>query len=165
MIDAIIYKTHTGFTKRYAQMLSKETGIKAISSDNAKSELSPNSTVILFGWIRADHIRGLKKLGKLFNIVCVCAVGISQPDGDVISKLKSMNDLKGAPLFYLQGGFDIDKQDGLYKLIMNMAVKAMNKETDVNDENNSLEQIVTNGADFVDEKNLSPVFEWVKNNK
>ncbi|HHZ06533.1 MAG TPA: hypothetical protein GX401_07095 [Clostridiales bacterium] len=165
MIDYIVYKTHTGFTESYAKMLSKQTGIPAISSDEAKKSLKSSSNIIFMGWIRAGQIRGLKRFRKNQNLKCVCGVGMTAPDKSLDERLVEQNKLENHPFFYLQGGFDLDKLDGLYKIIMEAAVKAINKETDDDDKNNEALQTMENGCNYVSMDKLTPIIKWVNANK
>lgn len=59
-MDIILYGSLHGAAKRYAEHLSKETGIKAFDYKDVK-DLGPYDRVIYLGAIYASGVTGLKK--------------------------------------------------------------------------------------------------------
>ena len=66
MIEAIIYESNTGFTEKYAQMLSKKLNLPSCPAGKMKKTFSPGIEVIYMGWICDKRIRGLEKLRNTF---------------------------------------------------------------------------------------------------
>lgn len=62
-MKAIIYTSNTGFTRKYAQMLSEKLSLPAYNAGlgEDKKSLSKSDDVIYMGWISANKIEGLKK--------------------------------------------------------------------------------------------------------
>lgn len=48
-MDAIVYTSNTGSTKRYAELLSQMTGLPAFALGDAKDKLSANAGIIYLG--------------------------------------------------------------------------------------------------------------------
>ena len=57
-MDAIVYTSNTGSTKRYAELLSQMTGLPAFALGDAKDKLSANAGIIYLGWIMASGVKG-----------------------------------------------------------------------------------------------------------
>ena len=50
-MEAIIYTSNTGSTKRYAEMLSRKTGLAVYSLKEASKKVAANSEIIYMGWL------------------------------------------------------------------------------------------------------------------
>ena len=57
-MKAIIYTSNTGFTRKYAQMLSEKLSLPAYNAGlgEDKKSLSKSDDVIYMGWISANKI-------------------------------------------------------------------------------------------------------------
>ncbi|MEA4921076.1 MAG: flavodoxin domain-containing protein [Clostridiaceae bacterium] len=167
MIKAIVYTSNTGYTAQYANLLANKTGLPVFSLKEAGNKLEDGSNIIYLGWLMAGKIKGYNKAEKHFKVSAVCAVGMaaSGTQIDYISKSNSLS--PSMPLFMLQGGFDIKKLRGIYKLMMLVMVKtagkALSKKTDRTPEEEATLQMMLHGGNFVSERNLIPVLEWCKN--
>ena len=58
-MKAIVYMSQTGFTQRYARMLSEKTGVPAWSLAEAKKQLRQGDDVFYMGWLMAGSVKGL----------------------------------------------------------------------------------------------------------
>ncbi len=66
MLSAIVYKSNSGFTKKYAELLSQQIRIPAYSRKNAKNNIAKNSDIIYMGWLMAGSIKGYKAASRDF---------------------------------------------------------------------------------------------------
>ena len=64
MIKSIVYKSNTGHTKQYAEMLSEVLNVPAYDLKEAKSNLKKNDEIVFLGWVCATKIQGLSKVKK-----------------------------------------------------------------------------------------------------
>ncbi len=119
---AIVYTSNTGFTKRYAELLSKETGLPAYELEEAKPKLDTGAEIIYLGWLMAGGIKGYKTAIKRYRVRAVCAVGMGRLKEGLLDELKARNGIKGAELFYLQGGFEMARLSGVYRLMMKLMI-------------------------------------------
>ena len=55
-MNAIVYTTNTGSTKRYAQLLGNETGLPVYALGEAEKTLSPGAKIFYLGWIQAGAV-------------------------------------------------------------------------------------------------------------
>lgn len=164
MIKAVVYTSNTGTTKKYAQLICKNTGLACYSLDKAKTELVKDSEIIYLGWIMAGGIKEFKTAIKLFKVVAVCGIGMGKT-GTQLDDVKSKNNIgSDIAVFTLQGGFDISKLKGIYRFMMNTMAKTAGKKlaekADRTEDENDMLDMMQNGGNRVSEENLKSFFEW-----
>ena len=164
-MKAIVYQSNTGFTKKYADLLAKKTGLPVYERTEAHKALSAGDEIIYMGWLCAGGVKGYEKAAKAYHVLVVCAVGMGSPAEKVISEITERYHIKSAKVFYLQGGFDMNKLHGIYKFMMKMMAKtvgsAMAKKADKTDEEIAMLDMMQNGGDYVCNENLTQVLEWI----
>lgn len=169
MIKAIVYKSNTGFTKEYAQLLSKEVGIPAYDLKEAKKKVANNEEIMYMGWVMAGTIKSFKKAVKKYSIKGVCAVGMSMPIEEQNTDIIQKNNLNKDEFFYLQGGFDMEKLTGIYKFMMKSMQATIQK--GLEEKENKTEQdlqtleMMKGRVNYVSIENLKEVIEFAKANK
>lgn len=168
-MKAIIYTSNTGFTRKYAQMLSEKLSLPAYNAGlgEDKKSLSKSDDVIYMGWISANKIEGLKKAARRYNIRAVCPCGISENADSIMKDLRAKNSIADdMPVFYLRGGMDFSKLTGVQKKMLmvfgNVLKKTVETGTDEAERKKAKEliKILDKGADFTDRMKLRPVIEW-----
>lgn len=163
-MDAIVYTSNTGSTKRYAELLSQMIGLPAFALGDAKDKLSANAGIIYLGWIMASGVKGYSAAAKRYKIHAVCGVGMGQT-GTQLKEVREKNHIPEATaLFTLQGNFDLKKLHGVYRAMMDVMVKTVgkvleNKADRTPDEDDMLDMMLT-GSERVKVENLSAVLEW-----
>ena len=85
--------------------------------------------------------------------------------GSQLADVRKANSLGDAlPLFTLQGGFDMTKLKGIYKLMMQVMAKTVGKslagKQDRTAEEDQMLHLLTQGGSCVSEENLRPVLDW-----
>ena len=153
MSRAIIYKSKTGHTERYARMLSKELNIPCYSYMDAK--VSENDDVIFLSYIYASKIMGLSKILKKYNVKVVIAVGALTYSKDYLETLKNTNNIK-LPFFYLRGGIDYSKLNFFFRKFLPVIGK------DIAKDDKELLNLFKNGRDFVTKDNLKEIINYLK---
>ena len=162
--SAIVYTSNTGFTAQYASLLGGETGLPVYSLEDASKSLPQSSPIVYLGWLTAGKIQGYDKAVTKFNLQALCAVGMAKC-GSQMEDVRKFNNLpEGLPLFTLQGGFDLKKLRGVYKLMMlvmskTVAKKLAAKPDRTPDEEDMLD-LFQNGGNRVSLENLRPVLAW-----
>lgn len=78
--SAIVYVSNTGFTTRYAAMLSARLGIPAHPLAWALKELPAGTPVIHMGWLMAGSVRDCRKAARRFDVRAVVGVGLGDTD-------------------------------------------------------------------------------------
>lgn len=159
-MDAIIYESNTGFTKKYAELLSAKTGLPIYERKKTPSSVL-GKDIIYMGWLCAGIISGFKKAGNKYHIKAVCAVGMTAPDEKLYSDTAKQNLLADTKLYLLRGGFDIKKLHGFYRFMMKLFARSLTesiekKEDKTEDDLLTLEMLRT-GKDMVDGNSLIPL--------
>lgn len=168
-MTSIVYMSASGFTKQYALMLSAQTGFPVFDLREAKKTPAKGSDIIYMGWIMAGGIKGYSAAVKNYTLRAVCAVGMRFPTDNIALELKERHKMGNIKLFYLQGGFDLNKLRGFYRFIMKSMAKSIINGIQAKPEK-STEDAVTldmlkNGRSMVSEEYLAEAVKWIKENQ
>ena len=162
--NSIVYTSNTGYTAEYARLLGEKTGLPVYSLAEAEQKLAAGNRVIYLGWLMAGKVQGYKKAAKRYKVQAVCGVGMGG-NGSQLQELRKANAIsEKTPLFTLQGGFDIQKLSGIYKLMMTIIVKTAGKglaeKQDRTPEEDVMLEMLTKGGSRVSAENLADVLDW-----
>ena len=160
MIKSIVYKSSTGHTKQYAEMLGEALKIPVYNLKEAKSKLEKNDEIIFLGWVCATKIQGLSKI-KRYNVRFIGAVGAYPAEKNYIESLKKANNVN-VELFYLRGGLDFNKLTGIKKKVLQFVKNMMQKENNV--ENQEMIKLFKDGDNYVSDENLKPMLKYIDSN-
>ena len=164
--NSIVYTSNTGYTAEYARLLGEKTGLPVYSLDEAEQKLAAGNRVIYLGWLMAGKVQGYKKASKRYKVQAVCGVGMGG-NGSQLEEVRKANAIpEKTPLFTLQGGFDIQKLSGVYKLMMTIMVKTAGKglaeKQDRTPDEDVMLEMLTRGGSRVSAENLAEVLAWVE---
>jgi hypothetical protein len=164
-MDAIIFTSNAGHTARYARLLGEATGLPVYSLGEAGQKAKKGAEIIYLGWLMAGSVKGYKTAARDFRVCAVCAVGMGG-SGTQEDEVRQKNGIGDTPLFVLQGGFDITKLHGIYKLMMKTMSKTIGKTLSNKPEKTAGEaemlELMLHGGDRVSVENLEPVITWWK---
>ena len=172
MSNIIIYGSHYGTTKQYAEELSKRTNIKAISFKKFNQQINDYDNIIYLGALYAGGVLGMSKtLKKLNNIsnkkILIATVGLSDPT-DEVNKNNIRNNIKNqipkevlekAKIFHLRGGIDYSKLNFAHKTMMKLlynAVKNLPEEKQTA-EDKAMIETYNKKVDFIDFSSLDKI--------
>ena len=163
-IKAIIYTSNTGFTRKYAKFLALETGLEAFELGKVPGKISKEDPVIYMGWLKAGRLMGLDKAAKAYHLAAVCAVGLGAQNSMQAAGVQRTYRLS-VPVFYLQGGFDLNKLHGMDRFLMRIMIKMqlpkLEKKKERTPQEEELLSFYKNGGDKVDVKNLRSLLQWL----
>ena len=159
MLKAIIYKSKTGHTKKYAEMLGEKLNMPFYEIKEAEKKLNKNDEIIYLGWICATRIVGLNKVLKKYKVNCCGAVGAYPKTDENVQNIKNANNMK-IPLFYMQGGIDYTKLNKIYKKLLQAIGKTIQNSSDNVDK--EIVEMFEKGKSFVCEENLKEIEEYLK---
>lgn len=152
----IVYQSHTGFTKEYAQMLGKAEKMKTYTLAEAERQLLSDAQVFYMGPLTAGHIGGLDRSMKRWKIQGVCGVGMSQPGEGTMASLRRSNYVGDAPLFYLQGGW-------APKMVTRSTRQSLEaKGSARTPQEQAMLDMLLHGGSFVAFENLDSIRAWLK---
>lgn len=162
-INSIVYSSGTGHTARYADMLASALGINACPLGEGTQSLNKGEDVIYLGWVRAGSIVGLSAAEKRFSVRAVCAVGLAHITGSGPEQIRKANGLDDpAVLFTLPGGFKPHELKLPGRLIARCISDGLGKKADRTEQEETMLDMIRNGADLVNEAALSKVIAWCK---
>lgn len=175
MKAVVIYKSKTGFTKKYAQWIAEDLSadIFEVSKVNMNM-LNSYDTVIYGGSLYAVGITGVKlitqNIDKLKNKkLVVFATGASPSREDVINEVVNKNfteeQQKYIKFFYLRGGFNYSKLNPFDKFLMTLLkwkMKSKKKEELTSDEIGML-AVYDKPVDYTMGKNITKIIDYIKN--
>ena len=164
--NAIVYQSNTGYTRQYALMLGKMTGLAVYALEEALEKLPSGQNVLYMGWLMAGKVQGYAKAVRHYTIAAVCGVGMGAT-GSQMQDLRKANAISASvPVFTLQGGFDITKLRGIYKLMMTIMIKTAGKglseKKDRTPDEDAMLELMLHGGSRVSEENLSDVVAWYR---
>ncbi len=177
MKSIIIYGSHYGTTKKYADELSKRTNIQSISFKEIK-EINDYDNIIYLGGIYAGGILGMSKtLRNLNNIssknIILITVGLADPNDeeninnirDNIKKQLKSEVFKKAKIFHLRGGIDYSKLNFAHKTMMNLLYNMVKKlpEEKKSAEDRAMIETYNKKVEFVDFSSLDNIINEIKN--
>lgn len=169
MIKAIVFLSETGHTKRYAELLGERTDLPVYDLDTAIKKISGETEIIYLGWLMAGTVKGYRKAMKHFTIKAVCSVGMSGGHSQVADIRKVNHMTEEISVCYLQGGFEMEKLHGVYRLMMQTMKKTVGKrlegKANRTAEDDAMRDLLLQGGDLVSTDNLSEILNWYKQNK
>ncbi|MBN2790676.1 MAG: flavodoxin [Candidatus Delongbacteria bacterium] len=169
MNTIVIYRSKSGFVKKYAEWISEElTADLKEYSQVSINDLSKYRTIIYGGGLYVSGINGVKfitnNMHKLDDKkIIVFATGASTGKPEDLDNIKRKNftydQLKSIKIFYLRGGFDFKKLKFPYTIIMRlMKWKLSRQEFLTSDEKGMLDSF-DNPTDFTSKENIEELVE------
>ena len=165
----VIYRSKTGFTKKYAAWLSEALNCDLLEGKKVKAaDLLSYDTIIYGAGIYAAHISGLKLITGNFELIkskkiIVFAVGSSPDKEGTLQEIRKANIPEALTdkikLFYLRGGFNYNKLSPINKILMNMIKPILKKSQSSDEDQNGLLDAFKQPQDFTDRKYLKPIIE------
>ena len=162
--NSIVYTSNTGFTRQYAMLLGEKTGLPVYSLEEARQRLAPGNTIVYLGWLMASKVQGYAKASARYHVAAVCGVCMGAT-GSQIEDVRKTNAIGSElPVFTLQGGFDMAKLRGVYKLMMKVMAKTVGKklaEKKVRTpEEDEMLELMVHGGSRVREEYLTEIVDW-----
>lgn len=163
----IVYRSNTGFTKEYAEMLGRAEKMQVCPLAGSQGKVAPGEPVFYMGPLMAGHISGIDQAVKQFTVRGVCGVGMSPASPQVLEALTKANYFPHAPIFYLQGGWAPKKVGWLKRRMVSMATRSMrealhDKGSSRTPEETKQLEFLLHGGSFVAFENLAAIRSWMK---
>jgi menaquinone-dependent protoporphyrinogen IX oxidase len=174
MKTIVIYKSKTGFTKKYAQWIAEALSADILDVSKVDiNELNKYDNIVYGGSLYAVGITGLKliikNLEKLKDKkIVVFATGASPSSERVINEVANKNftseQQKSIKFFYLRGGFDYKKLNFFDRFLMTLLkwkIKSKNKAQLTKDEIGML-AVYDKPVDFTLRKNIDEIVNYIR---
>lgn len=172
----IIYKSSTGFTKKYAEMIASEIKCTLARYETLKPETIKKYDIVIFGSrAHAGMIDGYKKIKKTIeknppNKFILFVTGATPNTSENIIKEfwkrnLTKDELLKIPHFYMQSGLCYEKMSIPDKLMMKVAAVMVKNKKNKTSYEKELEQAIKSSYDISSEKYTRPLISFLKNNQ
>lgn len=169
----LVYKSKSGFTKRYAEWIAGETDCELIPLKRSHASAVSGCDIFIYGSrIHAGRLDGLSKARELFAAsgakhMLVFATG-GMP-GTAVATVEEMwrnnltaDEMKSVPHFYMQAGVCYEKLGPIDKFMMKMAASMMAKQQDNSPLGQQLAKAVQGSYDISDRQFIAPLVAALK---
>lgn len=167
----IVFYSKYGYVKRYVDILGNAIGCDAVPADKCRGDMLAGYDKILYiGSVRGGVINGFGKfseyLGAVYKKLIVCGVGYMPFRNHIPQRVKeatiSVAYEKFVPVFYAQGGFDLDELGRMEKMQLAMRVRQIQSAEIVSDEDTFLMNVVKAPIDEVKKENVQPLIDYIE---
>lgn len=169
MKKIIIYKSSTGFTKRYSEWIAEQLQCEVVPlKEISAKKLEEYELVIYGGGFLAGSINGWNKFKEKYSgNVIVFGTGATPPsEKDMIQEARKRNftekELEQIPFFYMQSGLNYEKMNPMEKLMMKVFRSMLAKKKDKTADEKVMESMIAHSYDETDPKSIEPLVEYVK---
>lgn len=172
MKSVIIYGSHYGHTRSYAEKLSDLTGIAVFDHKHCPKDLSSMDLIIYMGGLYAGGLLGLSSVLRHLPKCCrppffIVTVGLADPK-DPQNKASIMSSVsrqfgdfmpKKTEFFHLRGGIDYARLSKGHRFIMSMLYSSIRKKPHekLSAEDRAVIQTYGEKVDFMDFESLAPI--------
>lgn len=163
----IIYRSKTGFSRRYAQWLAEDLRCQAADyRERNRLRLPEYGTIILAGGLYAGQMSGLGWLKKQLPGLAgkrIAALAVGCAPADTPDLPESMEKLFG-PLpqvrgFYCQGGLDYEHMGAVDRAMMAALRASLRGKPEMAD----MLAGISRSFDAADRNSLAPLVQWARN--
>ncbi len=168
----LIYKSKSGFTKKYANWISDEINCNLVSYKNIPSSISTYDYVIYGSRVYSGKVDGLKKIKAMFNSDTISKLVVYATGGtpfeakDVISSIwnnsLSSEELKVIPHFYMQAGLDYNKMNITDRFIMKTLSRILDKKNNKTSAESGCENAIKSSYDISSKDHILPLIEYLR---
>lgn len=172
----VVYRSKTGFTKKYAEWIAQDLGAEAVPVERARGmSLDAYDTVVFGGSLHAVGINGVKFVknnparfsGKR---LAVFAVGASPVREETVARVRGANftpeQVARMGFFYFRGGFDMSKQGLIDRLLMSMLRSSLEskrrKNQTLSEDEKGMLAAYDAPLDFTDRAAIAPLVAYVR---
>ena len=169
MKTIVVYKSKTGYTKRYAEWIAEELGCD-IKENASLSDIKDYDIIICGGGLYAGGLNGGKLIFKNYQqlkdkkLVMFAVGSCPGEDKDIIplwDRLLKENKDRIAH-YYMRGGFDYNKLGAGDKILMNMLRKRLESIKDPTEDEKGLLAAYDTPFDSTDKANIKPLTDYVR---
>ncbi|MDE7165153.1 MAG: flavodoxin domain-containing protein [Clostridiales bacterium] len=166
----IIFKSTHGYTKRYVDILGNALGCDAVPADKFRGDMIAGYDKILFiGSVRSSRINGFNKIADYLDIVykklVVCGVGMLPAMPERAERIKeatiSVAYEKFIPVFYAQGGFDMNELSRTERMSINMMVRQIKTANLISEDDTFVLNASVTPIDEVKQANIQHLIDYL----
>ncbi|MBU3131343.1 flavodoxin domain-containing protein [Clostridium gasigenes] len=171
MKTLVIYKSQTGFTKKYAKWIAEGLTADSINvSEMNNDRLQNYDTIIYGGGLYAGGISGIKAITKNIDKIkdkriIVFATGVCPGRDEELEQVKKTNfteyQERYIKFFYLRGGFNYQKLNVINKILMSLLKLKLKTKKDLTPDERGMLAVYDKPIDFTNKKNICKLIDYV----
>ena len=170
MKKVVVYKSRTGFTKRYAEWIGEALACEVVDYNKLKTLAVDDIDVIIYGSrVHAGMIDSLSKV-KDYLKDKKCKLVVFATGATPIEAKQQIENIVTAnfsgdntPFFYMQSGLCYEKMGVADKLIMKMLSKMLASKEDKSDAENGTATAISKSHDISSKEYIMPLIDFVQN--
>ncbi|MCT4631999.1 MAG: flavodoxin domain-containing protein [Firmicutes bacterium] len=172
MKTIMVYKSNSGYVKKYADMISSELKCDIREGSKVSLDQLKNYDIIIFGGgLYAVGINGIKLLKNNIDSlvdkkIVVFASGASpfreEVYDEVINKNFTLEQQELIKFFYLRGGFDFKKLKLRHKVVMKGMKMHLSKKDELTEDEAGMLAAFDKPVDFTSKENAQELIDYVK---
>ncbi len=166
----VVFHSNHGYVKRYVDIIGNAFGCDAVPANKLQARMLADYDKILYiGSMRGGEINGFKKfsdyLEGVYKKLVVCGVGLMPYRNYLPHRIKensvSVMYEKFIPVFYAQGGFDVDELSRTEKFAINWRVRQIKVASVLSDDDTFLMNAISTPVDEVKKENIQPLLDYL----
>lgn len=168
----IIYKSSTGFTKKYVDWISERVPCEKIALDEINNHDINDYTIIVYGaGMHAGKIQGLsnfKKIVQKYNHkkIIFFSTGAAPSETEIISQIKKNNftedELQNIEFYYFQSGLSYEKMNFKDKAIMKTYSKILELKRDKSKIEEGTQNAISKSYDYSKIEHIKPLTDYLE---
>ncbi len=163
MKKIVLYRSKTGFTKKYADWIAEVLECEAKPISKRAIEEAKSCDVIIYGsGLMGNMIMGLNKVLGLNGKLVIFATGASRASDELVDTIKNQNKLNEHPFFYMQGGLKLEEVGLVKRKMLSMVQKSFAKKPDKTEDEAYMAEAMTKSFDATNRKYIAPLIGYVK---
>lgn len=167
----VIYRSKTGFTKKYAEMIAEELACPAAEWKSATPKnISQYDTLIFGSRAHAGRFDGYRQAKELFlksgsnNFILFATGAMPNTSKETIQEFWRQNlsaeDLKAFSHFYMQSGLCYEKMGISDRIMMRAAKAMMKKKKEKTPQDREFEQAISKSYDISSKEYIMPLIHY-----
>lgn len=172
MKAVVVYKSKTGYVKRYAEWISEALGCEVLENKRLKAaDLQKYDMIILGGGLYAGSINGFDFLKRNFDSlkekqIILWTTGLNPGREEDMAPIwmRTLTEDQRAKCktFYLRGGIDFNKLRGMDKWMMKIFCAMLRKKKNPTEEDIGMLSVCERPQNFMERKNITPLIDYAK---
>lgn len=171
----VIYKSKTGFTKKYAEWIAEKLSADLYDYKQISTEILKDYNVVIYGGsLHAVGIEGVKLIKDNLDIlkgkkIVVFAVGATPFREETVEEVKNNNfskeQLDQIRFYYLRGGFNYNKLPFFDKLLMKLLQLKLKRKKVLTADEKGMLNAYQKPADFTRKENIDSIVTYARSSE
>lgn len=166
----IVFKSSHGYVKRYVDILGNALGCDAVPADKLRGDmLGVYDKILYIGAVHGSQLSGYKKFANYVDVIykklIVCGVGMLPFRKERCDRIKngtiSVAYEKFIPVFYAQGGFDLEELSRTEKMSIAMLIRQIKTANIISEDDTFILNATNTPVDEVKKANIQPLIDYL----